>query len=173
VHEVIVVIAVAYDVVVGGLTAISNAAVDVVVVVVVGVVVGAVFAARGAETDAGTGVEARDCAGEGVASLVRRQRSLIISFCGLTTGSCSGGEGSSWDCENMMPLDSSDELSVPSGVESESNNGRGERRFLARGIWSSCSPSTLGLGRFLDSISAVNLTLGVPAWGPAALRTDE
>jgi hypothetical protein len=90
---------------VGGLAAISNAAVDVVVAVfaVSGVAVLAVFAGDGAETDAGAGagagagVEAREDAGDGVPSVVRKQRSLIISFCGLTTGSCSGGEGSSRD----------------------------------------------------------------------------
>jgi hypothetical protein len=88
---------------VGGLAAISNAAVDVVVAVfaVSGVAVLAAFAGDGAETDAdagaGAGVEAREDAGDGVPSVVRKQRSLIISFCGLTTGSCSGGEGSSRD----------------------------------------------------------------------------
>jgi hypothetical protein len=88
---------------VGGLAAISNAAVDVVVAVfaVSGVAVLAAFAGDGAETDAGAGagagVEAREDAGDGVPSVVRKQRSLIISFCGLTTGSCSGGEASSRD----------------------------------------------------------------------------
>jgi hypothetical protein len=86
---------------VGGLAAISNAAVDVVVAVfaVSEVAVLIAFAGDGAETDAdaGAGVEAREDAGDGVPSVVRKQRSLIISFCGLTTGSCSGGEGSSRD----------------------------------------------------------------------------
>jgi len=50
----------------------------------------------------------------------------------------------------MKPLDSSDELSVASGVESESNRGRGDRRLRARGISSESSPERLGLGRFLE-----------------------
>jgi hypothetical protein len=84
---------------VGELAAISNAAVDVVVAVFAlsGVAVEATFAGDGAETDAGAGVEAREDPGDGVPSVVRKQRSLIISFCGLTAGSCSGGEGSSCD----------------------------------------------------------------------------
>jgi hypothetical protein len=78
----------------------------------------------------GAGDEVRDCAGEEPASVVRRPRSLMVSFCGLAT--CGGGGISMDCCESMGPFDSSDELSVPSGVESESKSGRGERRFLAR-----------------------------------------
>ena len=78
----------------------------------------------------GAGEEVRDGTGESEVSVVRRPRSLIVSFCGLTL--CSGGGMSSCDCcDAIGPFDSSDELSVPSGVESESNNGSGERRFLA------------------------------------------
>jgi hypothetical protein len=81
----------------------------------------------------GGGEEVRDEVGESTWSVVRRPRSLMVSLClcGLTMGS--GGGVSSWDCcESTGPLDSSDELSVPSGVESESKRGRGERSFLAR-----------------------------------------
>jgi hypothetical protein len=81
----------------------------------------------------GAGEEVRDKVGESTRSVVRRQRSFIVSFCGLTMGS--GGGVSSCDCcdccDSTGPFDSSDELSVPSGVESESKSGRGERRFLA------------------------------------------
>jgi hypothetical protein len=65
-------------------------------------------------------------------------------------------------CEAANPFDSSDELSVPSGVESESNRGRGERRFRERRRWSSSSPSTLGLGRFLETTCGTTLTSGGP-----------
>jgi hypothetical protein len=79
----------------------------------------------------GSGEEARDGIGESVRSVVRRPRSLMVNFCGLTM--CSGGGTSRCDCcDAMGPFDSSDELSVPSGVESESNSGRGDRRFRAR-----------------------------------------
>lgn len=73
----------------------------------------------------------------------------------------------------MGPFDSSEELSVPSGVESESKRGRGDRRFLARGSCSSSSPSTLGLGRFFEIESGAIWTSGVPVCGPATLRTEE
>jgi hypothetical protein len=117
------------------------------------------------------GEDVRDGRGES-ASVVRRPRSLIVSFCGFTWGS--GTRLSRCDCcDAMGPFDSSDELSVPSGVESESHSGRGERRFLARRNWSSSSPSTLGLGRFLEIISGTMWTSGGPAWGPAILRTEE
>ena len=77
-----------------------------------------------------------------------------------------------WDA--AKPLDSSDELSaVPSGVESESKRGRGERRLRERRRWSSSSPSTLGLGRFLETTFGTTFTLGGPVWGPAMLRTEE
>jgi hypothetical protein len=110
--------------------------------------------------------------GESVRSVVRRPRSLMVSFCGLTI--CSGGGMSRRDCcDAMKPLDSSDELSVPSGVESESNRGSGERRFRALRRWSSSSPSTLGLGRFFERTSGTMWTLGSPVWGPASLRTEE
>jgi hypothetical protein len=96
------------------------------------------------------GDEARDGMGDEV-SEVRRPRSLIVSFTGFTG---SGGGVKMLDCcESIGPFDSSDELSVPSGVESESKSGRGERRFRARRCWSSESPSTLGLGRFLEKVS--------------------
>jgi hypothetical protein len=79
----------------------------------------------------GAGEDVREGKGESVRSVVRRPRSLIVSFWGLMI--CSGGGISRRDCcDAMKPLDSSEELSVPSGVESESNNGSGERRFLAR-----------------------------------------
>lgn len=65
-------------------------------------------------------------------------------------------------CDAANPFDSSDELSVPSGVESESKSGRGERRFRERRRWSSSSPSTLGLGRFLEMTWGTMLTSGGP-----------
>jgi hypothetical protein len=74
----------------------------------------------------------------------------------------------------MGPLDSSEELSVHSGVESESKRGMGERRFLARGMSSSSSPSMLGLGRFLSEVwRGMTVTTGSPVWGPTLLRTEE
>jgi hypothetical protein len=98
----------------------------------------------------GTGDEARDGVGEEVSD-VRRPRSLMVSFTGFTGSG--GGVGMLDCCESIGPFDSSDELSVPSGVASESKSGRGERRFRARRCWSSESPSTLGLGRFLEKVS--------------------
>jgi len=99
------------------------------VAMVVEVVTG--LACKGGGAGVGAGDEVRDGTGESELSVVRRPRSLIVSFCGLTL--CSGGGMSTCDCcEAMGPFDSSDELSVPSGVESESNSGRGERRFRAR-----------------------------------------
>jgi hypothetical protein len=79
----------------------------------------------------GVGDGARESIGESVWSVVRRPRSLMVNFCGLTMF-CGGGISSCDCCDAMGPLDSSDELSVPSGVESESNSGRGERRLRAR-----------------------------------------
>ena len=77
----------------------------------------------------GAGVGSRD-ESEEEASQVRRPRSLMVSFTGL------GGSGAGiWIadcCEAANPFDSSDELSVPSGVESESKRGKGERRFRDR-----------------------------------------
>jgi hypothetical protein len=102
---------------------------------------------------------------------VRSPRSLIVSFTGL--GGSGGGICIADCCEAKNPFDSSDELSVPSGVESESNRGKGERRFRDRWGWSSSSPSTLGLGRFLDKALGTTLTFGMPVWGPAILRTEE
>jgi hypothetical protein len=81
----------------------------------------------------GAGVGARDVVRDGVGeevSEVRRPRSLMVSLTGFT--------GSGWGismldcCDAANPFDSSDELSVPSGVESESKRGRGERRFRER-----------------------------------------
>jgi hypothetical protein len=107
----------------------------------------------------GAGDEARDGVGDEV-SVVRRPRSLMVSFTGFTG---SGGGVVTLDCcENMGPFDSSEELSVPSGVESESKSGRGERRFRARRCWSSSSPSTLGLGRFFEQVSGTQWTSGGP-----------
>jgi hypothetical protein len=107
----------------------------------------------------GAGDDARDGVGEEV-SEVRRPRSLMVSFTGFTG---SGGGMVMLDCcESMGPFDSSDELSVPSGVESESKSGRGERRFRARRCWSSSSPSTLGLGRFFEKVAGTTLTSGGP-----------
>lgn len=120
----------------------------------------------------GAGVEDRVCAGEGVGSVVRRHRSFSVSFCGFATGTAGTSSCDCWKLD-MTPLDSSDELSLPSGVESESKRCKGERRFRVREAWSSCSPSTLGLGRFLERPSALNFTFGSPTWGPAALRTEE
>jgi hypothetical protein len=121
-------------------------------------------------SDVGAGDDARDGVGEEV-SEVRRPRSLMVSFTGFTG---SGAGMVMLDCcESMGPFDSSDELSVPSGVESESKSGRGERRFRARRCWSSSSPSTLGLGRFFEKVAGTTLTSGGPVWGPAMLRTDE
>jgi hypothetical protein len=102
------------------------------------VVVNVSFKGRAADSGcSGGGVDvcvgdgARDGVGESVWSVVRRPRSLMVSFCGLTR--ISGGGMSRCDCcDAIGPLDSSDELSVPSGVESESNSGRGERRLRAR-----------------------------------------
>lgn len=109
----------------------------------------------------GAGVEERVWAGEGVGSLVRKQRSLRVSLGALATGA---GGRSRCDCWKLdsTPLDSSDEVSLPSGVESESNICRGERRLRVREAWSSCSPSTLGLGLFFESPSALNLMSGSP-----------
>lgn len=79
----------------------------------------------------GAGVEERVCAGEGVGSVVLRQRSLSVSL----GARGAGAEGMScWDCWKLdnTPLDSSDEVSLPSGVESESNRWRGERLFCVR-----------------------------------------
>ena len=126
---------------------------------------------RRRESCGGAGEDVRDGAGELEESVVRRPRSLMVSFCGFTLAS--GGGMSKCDCWDAMgPFDSSDELSVPSGVESESNRGSGERRFLARRRWSSSSPSTLGLGRFFEIISGTTWTLGIPVWGPTTLRTE-
>ena len=79
----------------------------------------------------GAGVGARDVVQDGVGeevSEVRRPRSLMVR--GFTG---SGGGISMLDCcEAANPFDSSDELSVPSGVESESKSGIGERRFRER-----------------------------------------
>jgi hypothetical protein len=81
----------------------------------------------------GAGVGARDVVQDGVGeevSEVRRPRSLMVSLTGFTG---SGGGISMLDCcEAANPFDSSDELSVPSGVESESKSGIGERRFRER-----------------------------------------
>jgi hypothetical protein len=79
----------------------------------------------------GAGVEDRVCAGEGVGSVVLRHRSLRVSFGALATGA---GGRSSCDCWKLdiTPLDSSDEVSLPSGVESESKRCKGERRFRVR-----------------------------------------
>lgn len=80
----------------------------------------------------GAGVEDRVWAGEGVGSVVRRHRSLSVSFGALAAGTAGGR--STWDCWKLdrTPLDSSDELSLPSGVESESKRCNGERRFRVR-----------------------------------------
>ena len=120
----------------------------------------------------GAGVEERVWAGEGVGSVVLRQRSLSVSFGFFTTDVFGISCCDCWKLDRT-PLDSSDDVSLPSGVESESKRWRGERRFCVREAWSSCSPSTLGLGRFFESRSSLNLTLGSPEWGPAALRTEE
>lgn len=53
-----------------------------------------------------------------------------MSFTGL--GGSGGGMLIFDCCEAANPFDSSDELSVPSGVESESKRGKGERRFRER-----------------------------------------
>lgn len=109
------------------------------------------------------GIAVRGSAGSpgSTESVVRRHRSLMVSFCGFTTWAESGG--SRWVCDSTGPLDSSEELSVPSGVESESKSGRGDRRFRARGISSSSLPETLGLGRFRkDVCSGTTVTSGTP-----------
>jgi len=79
----------------------------------------------------GAGVEERVWAGDGVGSLVRKHRSLSVSLGALATGA---GGRSRCDCWKLdkTPLDSSDEVSLPSGVESESKRCRGERRFRVR-----------------------------------------
>ena len=115
-----------------------------------GVTVGGGIAVRGSTGSPGS-----------TESVVRRHRSLMVSFCGFATWADSGS--SRCVCDNTGPLDSSDELSVPSGVESESNSGRGDRRFRARGITSSSSPETLGLGRFRkDVCCGITVTSGTP-----------
>lgn len=120
-----------------------------------------------------SGVVDREGADGSVGSVVRRPRSLMVSFCGFRF--CSLGEISGCVCcdEIGPPLDSSDELSVASGVESESNRGSGDRRFRARVSWSSLSPSILGLDRFFVIKAGVTLTAGSPVWGPAMFRTEE
>lgn len=139
---------------------------------VVGVVAGSARKGGGAGVGVGAGDEEREGTGESQVSVVRRPRSLIVSFCGFTMF-CGGGMLCCDCCEAVGPFDSSDELSVPSGVESESNKGSGERRFRARRYWSSSSPSTLGLGRFFEIISGTTLTSGMPVCGPASRRTEE
>lgn len=111
---------------------------------------------------AGAGVDIRlGGADKSIGSVVLKPRSLIVSLYGFTVRSW--GMMPAFDCcDDMIPEDSSEELSVPSGVESESNRRRGERRFPARLHWSSSSPSTLGLGRFFDSMSGVTCTFGSP-----------
>lgn len=92
---------------------------------------------------------------------MRRHRSLMVSFCGFAP--CSNSGSSTVACDKVGPLDSSEELSVHSGVESESKSGRGERRLRARGITSSSSPEMLGLGRFRREVCCgVTLTSGTP-----------
>lgn len=54
----------------------------------------------------------------------------MVSFTGF--GGSGGGICIVDCCDAANPCDSSDELSVPSGVESESNRGKGERRFRER-----------------------------------------
>lgn len=101
----------------------------------VGVAVGGLAKALvgvGTDTGTGAGVEDLDFTDGSMGSVVRKPRSLMVSFCGFTF--CSDREGlgrACWD-DTSPPFDSSDELSVPSGVESESNNGNGDRRLLAR-----------------------------------------
>lgn len=88
----------------------------------------------------------------------------------------SGSSGSSrvaWSWEGGGEFDSSEELSLPSGVESESNSGSGERRLDARGT-SRSSSSRSTLERFLEGVGLGSVaTLGRPVWGPLMLRTDE
>lgn len=67
----------------------------------------------------GAGVEERVWAGEGVGSVVLRQRSLSVSFGALATGVFGTSCCECWKLDRT-PLDSSDEVSLPSGVESES-----------------------------------------------------
>lgn len=77
-------------------------------------------------------------------------------------------------CDRVGPLDSSEELSVHSGVESESKSGRGDRRLRARGTSSSSDPEMLGLGRLRREVwRGVMLTSGTPVCGPELLRTEE
>jgi hypothetical protein len=87
---------------------------------------------KGGGAGVGAGEQVRDGMGELDPSVVRRPRSLIVSFCGLTLCSAGGGMPTLDCCEAKGPYDSSEELSVPSGVESESKAGRGERRLRAR-----------------------------------------
>lgn len=79
----------------------------------------------------GAGDDVRDGWGELPGSEVRSPRSLMVSFCGFAVESGCGR--SRWECcDRVGGFDSSDELSVASGVESESKRGMGERRFVAR-----------------------------------------
>lgn len=115
-----------------------------------GVIVGGGIAVRGSTGSPGS-----------TESVVRRQRSLMVSFWGFVA--CAESGRSRCVCDNTGPLDSSEELSVPSGVESESKSGRGDRRFRARGISSSSLPETLGLGRFRREVcSGTTVTSGTP-----------
>lgn len=92
--------------------------VDVIVVAVMGICEGTGVVPVDAGVR-GAGVEERVWAGDGVGSVVRKQRSLSVSLGALGAGT---GGSSRCDCWKLdkTPLDSSDDVSLPSGVESES-----------------------------------------------------
>jgi hypothetical protein len=124
-----------------------------------GVIVGGEIVVRGSAGSMGsTGSTGSKCS---IESVVRKHRSLMVSFCGFAA--CAASGSSRCGCDSTGPLDSSDELSVHSGVESESKSGRGDRRFRACGISSSSLPETLGLGRLRkDACNGTTVTSGTP-----------
>lgn len=103
----------------------------------------------------------------------RSLRTSLIFGSGRSGRSSCGRAVSDDVWELCVGLDSSDEDSEPSGVESESNRGRGDLRFEARGMGGSSS-SRSTLERFFDDEGWMSAEmLGRPVWGPLMLRTEE
>jgi predicted secreted protein len=103
----------------------------------------------------------------------RSLRTSLILGSGSSGRSSCGRAFSDEVWELCAGLDSSEEDSEHSGVESESNRGRGDRRFEARETdGSSSSRSTLE--RFFDGGGTMSAEmLGRPVCGPLMLRTEE